>query len=51
MMVLGLTIISYLSSGSFAKSFTVALVGLLIGTIGIDIFRGLPFYLWHSRSL
>ena len=36
-MVLGLTILSYLSSGSLLKAFINALIGLLIGTIGIDI--------------
>ena len=47
-MILGLTILSYLSSGSLAKALVVALVGLLIGTIGIDtsgVFRftfGIP---------
>jgi putative tricarboxylic transport membrane protein len=47
-MVLGLTILSYLSSGSLGKAFMVSLVGLLIGTIGIDtsgVFRftfGIP---------
>jgi putative tricarboxylic transport membrane protein len=50
-MVLGLTILSYLSSGSLIKAFTIAIVGLFIGMVGIDIsgvFRftfGLPdFY-------
>jgi putative tricarboxylic transport membrane protein len=36
-MVLGLTILSYLSSGSLLKAFIVALIGLFIGMIGIDI--------------
>jgi putative tricarboxylic transport membrane protein len=36
-MVLGLTILSYLSSGSLIKAFIIALVGLFIGMIGIDI--------------
>jgi len=36
-MVLGLTILSYLSSGSLIKAFTIAIVGLFVGMIGIDI--------------
>ncbi len=36
-MVLGLTILSYLSSGSLLKAFIIALIGLFIGMIGIDI--------------
>ncbi|HBB16994.1 MAG TPA: transporter [Syntrophus sp. (in: bacteria)] len=36
-MVLGLTILSYLSSGSLIKAFIIALIGLFIGMIGIDI--------------
>lgn len=37
MMVFGLTLVSYLGSGSLIKAFIMAIVGLLIGTIGIDI--------------
>jgi putative tricarboxylic transport membrane protein len=36
-MVLGLTILSYLSSGSLIKAFIIGLIGLFIGMIGIDI--------------
>src|SRR5512136_2832433 len=36
-MILGLTILSYLSSGSLIKAFTIAIVGLFVGMIGIDI--------------
>ncbi|HSR11008.1 MAG TPA: tripartite tricarboxylate transporter permease [Thermodesulfobacteriota bacterium] len=36
-MVLGLTILSYLSSGSLLKSFIIAIIGLFVGMIGIDI--------------
>lgn len=36
-MVLGLTILSYLSSGSLLKAFIIALVGLFLGMVGIDI--------------
>jgi putative tricarboxylic transport membrane protein len=36
-MVFGLTIISYLSSGSPIKAFIIAAVGLFVGLIGIDI--------------
>jgi len=36
-MVLGLTVLSYLSSGSLIKSFSIALIGLFVGMVGIDI--------------
>lgn len=36
-MLFGLTILSYLSSGSLVKAFMIALVGLFIGMVGIDI--------------
>jgi putative tricarboxylic transport membrane protein len=36
-MVFGLTILNYLSSGSLIKAFMIAIVGLFIGMIGIDI--------------
>jgi putative tricarboxylic transport membrane protein len=36
-MVLGLTVLSYLSSGSLVKAFLMAVVGLFVGMIGIDI--------------
>jgi putative tricarboxylic transport membrane protein len=36
-MLFGLTILSYLSSGSLIKAFMIAIVGLFIGMIGIDI--------------
>ncbi len=37
MMIFGLTLLSYLGSGSLIKAFIIAIVGLLIGTIGIEI--------------
>lgn len=37
---LGLTMVTYLSSGSMAKSLMMAIVGLLISYIGIDIVTG-----------
>ena len=36
-MVLGLTILSYLSTGSLIKAFMIALVGLFVGMVGIDL--------------
>lgn len=36
-MVFGLTMVSYLSSGSFIKALIISIAGLIIGTIGIDI--------------
>ena len=40
LIVLGLTLITYLSSGSMVKSFMMAALGLLIGSIGTDLITG-----------
>lgn len=40
LVLMGLTMVSYLSSGSMAKSLMMALVGLLISFVGVDIVSG-----------
>ncbi len=42
LMVLGLTILTYLARGSMLKSLSMALLGLLLSFIGIDVITGLP---------
>jgi putative tricarboxylic transport membrane protein len=37
LMLLGLTILSYIASGSMAKAFMMAALGLIFGTVGMDI--------------
>jgi TctA family transporter len=38
--ILGLTLVTYLSSGSMVKALLMAVVGVLLGTIGMDIVTG-----------
>jgi putative tricarboxylic transport membrane protein len=38
--ILGLTLVTYLSSGSMVKALLMAAVGILLGTIGMDIVTG-----------
>ncbi len=40
--VLGLTLVAYLASGSRLKAMAMALVGLILGTIGLDPVTGTP---------
>lgn len=49
-MIFGLTLLSYLSSGSMIKAFIIALVGLLIGTVGIEI-QGVPRFTFGFPDL
>src|SRR5690625_2631468 len=49
--IFGLTIIGSLSSGSMLKGLASGAIGLLIGTIGIDIITGFPRFTFGSMSL
>ncbi len=40
LMIFGLTMLSYLGSGSFVKALAMVMVGLILGTIGADIVSG-----------
>lgn len=40
LLVLGLMVLAYMSSGSIAKSLAMAVLGLLLGTVGIDAMSG-----------
>lgn len=40
LMIFGLTMLSYLGSGSFAKALAMVMVGLILGTIGADTVSG-----------
>jgi len=42
LMCLGLTILTYLARGSMLKAMSMALLGLLLSFIGIDVITGLP---------
>ncbi len=40
LLVLGLLVLAYMSSGSMLKSLAMAALGLLVGTVGIDVMSG-----------
>jgi putative tricarboxylic transport membrane protein len=44
LMCMGLIIVTYLAQGSVLKSIMMALVGLILGSIGLDLITGLPRY-------
>jgi len=48
---LGLTLVSYLSRGSVAKAFLMAILGLLLGTIGVDPISGEERFTYGSLTL
>jgi putative tricarboxylic transport membrane protein len=51
LMVLGLTTLASLTSGSMLKGLAMALVGLMLGTIGIDVMIGAPRFTFDSVNL
>jgi putative tricarboxylic transport membrane protein len=51
LMVLGLTTLASLTSGSVVKGLLVAVVGLLLGTVGIDLMLGAPRYTFENVNL
>lgn len=51
LMVLGLTTLASLTSGSMLKGLLVAVIGLTLGTIGIDLMIGAPRFTFGSVHL
>ena len=51
LMVLGLTTLASLTSGSVVKGLLVAVVGLLLGTVGIDLMLGATRYTFENVNL
>jgi len=51
LMLLGLTVLTYLSSGSTIKALMMACVGIFLGTIGTDIISGLERFTYQSYTL
>jgi putative tricarboxylic transport membrane protein len=51
LMVLGLTLVSYLASKSVPKALCMAVVGLLLGTVGLDPVRSVDRFSFGSLSL
>ena len=51
LMVLGLTTLASLTGGSMLKGLAMAMVGLLLGTVGIDLMMGQPRYTFGQVQL
>lgn len=51
LMALGLTLVSYVSSKSVPKALCMAVVGLLLGTVGLDPVRGAERFSFGNLSL
>jgi putative tricarboxylic transport membrane protein len=51
LMVLGLSLLTYLSSKSLLRAFMMAVLGLFISTIGVDYISGKPRFTYHIMSL
>ena len=51
LMFLGLTVLTYLASGSMVKALMMACVGIFLGTIGTDIISGLERFTYRSYTL
>jgi len=51
LMFLGLSMVSYLSGRSMAKGLMMALFGLMIGTVGVDLITGVHRYTFGSLVL
>jgi putative tricarboxylic transport membrane protein len=51
LMLLGLTLVSYLSNKSVPKALSMAVVGLLLGTVGLDPVRSVERFSYGSLSL
>jgi putative tricarboxylic transport membrane protein len=49
--ILGLTMVAYLARGSKVKAFAMAVVGLLLGTVGLDPIVGSPRFSFGSLTL
>jgi len=51
LMILGLTLLGFLSSGSMLKSMAMAGAGLFLGTVGLDNLTGTPRFTFDSPTL
>ena len=51
LMCLGLVIVSFLAKGSILKAMMMAVLGLFLGTIGIDIIVAIPKFTFGIKSL
>ena len=51
LMFLGLTVVTFLASGSMLKAMMMASAGIFLGTIGTDIISGMERFTYHNYTL
>lgn len=51
LMILGLTLLGFLSSGSMSKALLMAGLGIFLGTIGLDNLTGIPRFSFGTETL
>jgi len=51
LMCMGLVIVTYLAQGSILKAIMMALLGLILGSIGLDLITGLPRFTFGINEL
>ena len=51
LMCMGLIIVTYLAQGSILKAIMTALVGIILGSIGLDVITGLPRFTFGINEL
>ncbi len=51
LMFLGLTVVTYLASGSMVRALMMACVGVILGTIGTDVISGLERFTYGNYTL
>jgi putative tricarboxylic transport membrane protein len=51
LMCMGLIIVTYLAQGSILKAIMMALVGIILGSIGLDVITGLPRFTFGINEL
>jgi len=51
LMILGLTLLGFLSSGSMSKALLMAGLGIFLGTMGLDNLTGIPRFTFGSETL
>jgi len=51
LMIFGLSVLLYLAQGSMAKGFMMALLGLMLGSVGLDPVRGYPRFTYDLLTL
>jgi putative tricarboxylic transport membrane protein len=51
MMVVGLTVVTYLAQGSILKALMMAMVGIILGSVGLDLITSLPKFTFGMNEL